>query len=102
VSVRVVPDGLRKWDTSLVLFLVRGNSSIRFAVTWQARSVGKDLAMTKRGLFSADPVAWDGRDYGQLAERLSEAIAGASKALAADLPTDATTTAKATSETTRP
>ncbi|MFA7005433.1 MAG: PqiC family protein [Verrucomicrobiia bacterium] len=66
-----------------------GNSSIRFAMTWEARSTGKNSTETKRGVFTADPVAWDGKDYGQLAERLSEAIAGASKALAAGLLVEA-------------
>jgi uncharacterized lipoprotein YmbA len=73
-----------------------GNSSIRFAVTWETRSVGNASVAPKRGGFSADPVAWDGKDYGQLAKRLSEALAGASKALAADLPMEARTPAKAT------
>ena len=79
-----------------------GNSSIRFALTWEARSVWTNSLVTKRGVFSEDPAAWDGKDYGQLAERLSEAIAGASRALAADLPMYATTPGKATAEATRP
>ena len=62
-------------------------SSVRFAVTWEARLVGQGLAAIRRGSFAADPTAWDGKDYGQLAERLSEAIAGMSAAVAADLPT---------------
>jgi hypothetical protein len=82
--------------------LGNGNGSIRFAVTWEVRSFGTNLTVTNRGGFTADPVAWDGKDYGQLAGRLSAAIAGARKALAADLPMDATTRGKATSETTKP
>ena len=75
---------------------VNGNSSIRFAVTWEARSVEKNATVTKRGVFTADPVAWNGKDYGQLAERLSEAIAGGSKAIAADLPMEAKIPGKTT------
>jgi uncharacterized lipoprotein YmbA len=82
--------------------LGNGNSSIRFAVTWEARSVGTNSTVTNRGVFTAHPVAWDGKDYGQLAERLSEAIARASRALAADLPMYATTRGQATPETSRP
>ena len=82
--------------------LGNGNSSIRFAVTWEARSVWTNSSVTKRGVFSENPAAWDGKDYGQLAERLSEAIAGASRALAADLPMYATTRGQATPETSRP
>ena len=82
--------------------LENGNGSMCFAVAWEALSVGTNSTVTKRGGFTAHQVAWDGKDYGQLAERLSEAIADASKALATDLPMDATTPGKAISETTEP
>jgi len=78
-----------------------GKSTIRFAVTWEVRSVEKNSAVTRRGVFTADPVAWNGKDYGQLAERLSEAVAGASKAVAADLPMEAKTPGKTTTEETK-
>lgn len=73
-----------------------GTNAIRFAVTWEVRPAGKNPTMTQRGVFTADPVAWDGKDYGQLAERLSEAIAAASKAVAAALPVEAKTPGKTT------
>jgi uncharacterized lipoprotein YmbA len=76
-------------------------SAIRFAVTWEARSVEKNSTEIRRGVFTADPVAWNGKDYGQLAERLSEAIAGASQAVAADLPMEAKTPGKTTVEKTK-
>jgi len=47
-------------------------------------------------------VAWSGKDYGQLAERISEAIADASIALAADLPMQAKSFPKATPEIIKP
>ncbi|MCX6897695.1 MAG: PqiC family protein [Verrucomicrobia bacterium] len=75
-----------------------GNSSIRFAMTWEMRPAGKNSTATKRGAFTADPVAWNGKDYGQLAERLSEAIAAASKAVAASLPMETKTTGTPTTE----
>lgn len=94
VSIRILAcEGVR---------VENGNSSIRFAVTWEARSVGKNSTATKRGVFTADPVAWDGKDYGQLAGRLSEAVAGASKAVAAALPVEAKTPGKTTTEKTKP
>jgi len=71
----------------------KGGGTIRFAVTWEARSVGKNSTVTKRGMFTADQVAWDGKDYAQLAERLSGAIAGVSKAIATALPMEAQTPA---------
>ena len=60
--------------------------TIQFAVAWEVRSVGNKSTLTKRGMFTADPVGWDGKDYGQLAQRLSAAVAGVSQAVAADLP----------------
>lgn len=66
-----------------------GTSSIRFAATWEIRRVGTNSAATKRGGFTADKVTWDGKSCTQLIERLSEAIAGASIRLAADLPIEA-------------
>jgi len=62
-----------------------GASSIRFAATWEIRPTGTNSAATTRGGFIAEAVAWDGKTYTQLAERLSEAITGASTALAVDL-----------------
>jgi uncharacterized protein len=63
-----------------------GDSTVRFAVTWRTRSLAKNSMVTRHGVFAAAPAAWNGKDYGQLAERLSEAIATAGQAIAADLP----------------
>jgi len=80
----------------------RGTSSIRFAASWEVRAVGTNSTAIKRGGFTADVVAWDGKDYGQLAERLSDAIAQASITLAADLPMEAKLSSKATPEIVKP
>ena len=66
-----------------------GSSAIRFSMTWEVRSVAANSAVTKRGVFTAPPAAWDGKDYGQFAERISDAITSAGKALARALPTGA-------------
>ena len=66
-----------------------GNSSVRFALRWEVRPIGMDLTLTKRGAFTAHLLAWDGKDYGQMAQRLSAAIADASGAVAAELPAEA-------------
>ena len=63
-----------------------GGGSVRFEATWEVRSLRASPVTTKRGGFTAEAVAWDGKDYGQLAGRLSEALAAAAHALAADLP----------------
>jgi predicted metalloprotease with PDZ domain len=89
--------------TSFLTLRVRvekGNGTIRFAVTWEARSVRKNSTVTKRGMFTADRVAWDGKDYEQLAERLSGAIASVSEAIATALPMEAKTpTTRKTNDT---
>ena len=63
-----------------------GMSSIRFAAAWEIRGSGTNATASIRGGFSAKSVTWGGSGYTQLAERLSEAIAEAARALAADLP----------------
>jgi uncharacterized lipoprotein YmbA len=65
-----------------------GRSSICFAAAWEVRTVGTNSTAVKRGGFTAGAADWDGKDYGQLAARLGAAIAGAGKALAADLVLD--------------
>jgi uncharacterized lipoprotein YmbA len=80
----------------------KGTSLIRFAATWEFRPVGTNLTVSKRGGFTADDIAWSGKDYGQLAERISEAIASASISLAADLPMEAKLPPKATPEIVKP
>lgn len=94
VTIRIVAcEGVR---------VENGNSSVRFAMTWETRSAGKNSTATKRGVFTADPLAWNGKDYGQLAERLSEAIASASKAVAAALPEEAKSPGKTTAAKSKP
>jgi len=78
VAVRVVAcEGVR----------VEGaTSSTRFAVAWQTRPLGKNPTATECGVFAPDPTPWDGKDYGLLAEGLSEAIVRFSQTLAASRP----------------
>jgi len=80
----------------------QGTGTIRFVVAWEVRSVGTAATVAKRGVFTAAPVAWDGKDYGQLAQRLSAAIAGAGQAVAAALPLAAQASDKITTEETTP
>ena len=64
----------------------QGNGSIRLSMAWEARSSGTNSTASKRGGFTTHALTWDGKDYGQLAQRLSEAITAASKRLEADMP----------------
>jgi hypothetical protein len=58
--------------------------------------------VNKRGGYTAAPTAWDGRDYGQLALQLSQAIAAAGQALAVDLPRKVQSSEKSNTEVTTP
>ena len=62
------------------------SGSIRFSAAWTLQGLGTNSLVLKRGGFTSAALNWNGRDYGQLAERLSEAVVGASQALMADLP----------------
>ncbi|MEP6672179.1 MAG: ABC-type transport auxiliary lipoprotein family protein [Chthoniobacter sp.] len=78
IAIRILAcEGVRAAD---------GSSSIRFSMSWEVRSVAANSAVTKRGVFTAPSAPWDGKDYGQFAERISDAITGAGQALAAALP----------------
>jgi uncharacterized lipoprotein YmbA len=63
-----------------------GTGSIRLSMSWDIQPVRTNATMNIRGGFTATPTVWDGNDYGQLALQLSQAIAAAGHALAADLP----------------
>ena len=78
VAIRILAcEGVRAAD---------GSSSVRFSMTWELRSVAANSAVTKRGVFTAPTTTWDGKDYGQFAQRISDAITSAGQALAAALP----------------
>jgi uncharacterized lipoprotein YmbA len=80
VSVRILAcEGVRVGD---------GAGSTGFAAVWSIRAAGTNLPAAKSGSYTAGPAPWDGRDYGRLAGRLSEAVAAASRAVAADLPAE--------------
>jgi uncharacterized lipoprotein YmbA len=77
-------------------------SSVWFAAKWEIRSFRTNSPVVKRGEFHADPAAWNGNDYGALAERLSQAIADMTKAMAADLTIEPLVPAKTIMENHRP
>jgi hypothetical protein len=75
-----------------------GAGSVRFSATWEVRAMGTNDPAIKRGGFNADFAGWDGKDFGQLALRLSAAVADAGKALAAELGTQARPARKSNDE----
>jgi hypothetical protein len=76
--------------------------SIRLSLSWEIQSLGTNAPVLHRGNFNAAPAVWDGKDYGQLALQLSQAIADAGTALAADLLKQAQAADKSNSEVTSP
>ena len=74
-----------------------GQSSIRFATTWEVRALGTNSPAIKHGGFTA-AADWDGGNYSQLATQLSAAVVAAGIALAADLPKEASLSRKTNAE----
>jgi uncharacterized lipoprotein YmbA len=79
-----------------------GTGSIRLGMSWEIEPSGTNATVNKRGCYTAAPTAWDGRDYGQLALQLSQAIAAAGQALAVDLPRKVQSSEKSNTEVTTP
>jgi uncharacterized protein len=62
------------------------DGDVRFAATWRIPTPGGSATAAAEGSYAATGLHWDGHDYGQLAARLSEALAGLSRDIAAALP----------------
>jgi uncharacterized lipoprotein YmbA len=62
------------------------DGEVRFAATWRILAPGGSVGTVAEGNYAASGLRWDGRDHGQLAARLSEALAGLSRDIAASLP----------------
>jgi uncharacterized lipoprotein YmbA len=59
---------------------------VRFAASWRILAPGGSAGTVAEGNYAASGLRWDGRDHGQLAAQLSEALAGLSRDIAAALP----------------
>jgi uncharacterized lipoprotein YmbA len=62
------------------------DGDVRLAATWRILAASGSAGTVAEGNYAASGLRWDGRDYGQLAARLSEALAGLSREIAATLP----------------
>lgn len=62
------------------------DGDVRFAATWRILAPGESAGTVAGGNYAAAGLRWDGRDHGQLAAKLSEALAGLSRDIAAALP----------------
>lgn len=81
-------DDLRDFDVAVDIAACEGTADgdVRFAATWRITSPGRLGATVAEGSYTAAGLRWDDHDYGQLAARLSEALAGLSRDIAAALP----------------
>ena len=55
------------------------HSSVRFEAAWTLRS--ENGGVLDHGVFKAKPASWDGQNYGQLAQQISEAVGEFASAL---------------------
>ena len=62
------------------------DGDVHFAATWRILAPAGSAGTVAEGNYAASGLRWDGRDHGQLAARLSEAVAGLSRDIAAALP----------------
>jgi uncharacterized lipoprotein YmbA len=62
------------------------DGDVRFAAMWRITVPDGSGATVAEGSFTASGLRWDGHDHGQLAAKLSEALAGLSRDIAAALP----------------
>lgn len=63
-----------------------GHGAVKFAAVLEVTSVKTPGLIVTRKLFAAPDAAWDGRDYGALANALSEAVAALGREVATALP----------------
>lgn len=62
------------------------DGEVRFSARWRILAPAAAAGTVAEGSYSASGLRWDGHDYGQLAARLSDALAGLSRDIAAALP----------------
>lgn len=82
------PDDQRDFEIAVNINACEGTADgeVRFAATWRIPAPGGSTATMAEGSYAATGLRWDGHDCGQLAARLSEALAGLSREIAAALP----------------
>jgi uncharacterized lipoprotein YmbA len=81
------PDEPRDYEILVRVTACEGaaDGSVQFAADWRVAAPG-GAAPVAEGSYDAPALRWDGHDYGQLAARLSEAVAGLSREIGAALP----------------
>ena len=90
---RVVPapfraDDLRDFEVGVSVSACEGTAEgdVRFAAAWRVTAPGVTGGAVAEGEYVAAGLRWDGHDHAQLAAKLSEAVAGLSRDVAAALP----------------
>jgi uncharacterized lipoprotein YmbA len=81
-------DDQRDFEVVVTITACEGTADgdVRVAATWRIPTPGGSPTVAAEGSYAATGLRWDGHDYGQLTTRLSEALAGLSREIAAALP----------------
>ncbi|HUJ44454.1 MAG TPA: PqiC family protein [Opitutaceae bacterium] len=81
-------DDLRDFEVGVRVTACEGTADgdVRFAAAWRMTAPGVTGGMVAEGDYVAAGLRWDGHDHAQLAAKLSEAVAGLSRDIAAALP----------------
>jgi uncharacterized lipoprotein YmbA len=90
VSAPFRTDELRDFEVGVRVTACEGTADgdARFTAAWRIVAPGVTGGAVAEGSYVAAGLRWDGRDHAQLAARLSEAVAGLSRDIAAALPKD--------------
>ena len=81
-------DDLRDFEVRVRVTACEGtlDGDVRFAAAWRVTVPGVTGGAVAEGDYAAAGLRWDGHDHAQLAARLSEAVGGLSRDIAAALP----------------
>lgn len=65
----------------------QGRHTAQFSASYEIADTREGGKIVAREVFNAEPTAWNGTDYGVLAERLSEAVAALGNEIVGKIPT---------------
>lgn len=84
------PNARRNYDVAVRVTACEGTTAgaVRFAADWQIMAPGGGKTVAGGSFTAPTDLRWNGRDYGELAARLSEAVADLGRTIAAALPGD--------------
>lgn len=84
------PNARRDYDIAVRVTACEGTAAgaVRFAANWRIMAPGGGKSVAGGRFTAPTDLRWNGRDYGELAARLSEAVADLGRIIASALPAD--------------